>query len=444
MQAAWARREITPLRVSPDGGIHMGGYWGRRSGATGVHDPLWARTVVFRQAGRGCVLVSLDLIGVTAEWVAEARQRLATLLPFVAPDAVMICCTHTHAGPLSLPFRGMGDMDAGYLALVSDAVAESARAAGARLQDAELSYARPSVQIGLNRRQGAAGATVIGQNPQGPVAPWAHVLHLQTAAGRAVLFQHACHPVVLGNTNHEISADFAGAACAYVEAETGAFAMYINGAAGDINPSSTGATFEQMQAIGRTLGTAVADTVGSATRLGDDTIAWGRRRLELPLQPPVGVARAALEVFWQSLNVARGLAGTTWRQRVPRARLAWAWDSLTVALAPEPPRTQPFEIQAIRTGGLTWLGMEGEMFVRYQLDLEQLGGQPGPVVLCGFANGCIGYVPTEDAFDRGGYEVDRAYQVYPAVLMITPGSDDLIRTEASQLLASLNSLPSER
>ena len=34
LQAGWAQREITPTL-----GIHMGGYWGRRSGATEINDP---------------------------------------------------------------------------------------------------------------------------------------------------------------------------------------------------------------------------------------------------------------------------------------------------------------------------------------------------------------------------------------------------------------------
>ena len=101
-----------------------------------------------------------------------------------------------------------------------------------------------------------------------------------------------------------------------------------------------------------------------------------------------------------------------------------------------PRRRNPFEIQGLRIGGLTWLGMEGEIFVRYQLDLEATGDEP--VVLCGYANGCVGYVPTQEEYDRGGYEVDEAYKVYPSVLMIAPESDALIRRAAAELLQELH------
>ena len=97
-------------------------------------------------------------------------------------------------------------------------------------------------------------------------------------------------------------------------------------------------------------------------------------------------------------------------------------------------RVQPFEIQALALGELVLLGMEGELFARYQLDLE---AAHGPAVLCGFANGCIGYVPTADEYARGGYEIDLAYKVYPSVQMIAPASESLIRQRAAALIAKV-------
>ena len=87
------------------------------------------------------------------------------------------------------------------------------------------------------------------------------------------------------------------------------------------------------------------------------------------------------------------------------------------------------------------------MFVRYQLDLEAASPQQ-PTVLCGYANGCIGYVPTADEYGRGGYEVGtsydfnvkaatEAYKVYPSVQMIAPESEEIIRREALSVLKGL-------
>ena len=97
-------------------------------------------------------------------------------------------------------------------------------------------------------------------------------------------------------------------------------------------------------------------------------------------------------------------------------------------------RVQSFEMQALALGELVLLGLEGEIFVCYQLDLE---AAHGPAVLCGLANGCIGYVPTADEYVRGGYEIDLAYKVYPSVQMIAPASETLIRQQAAALIAKV-------
>ena len=118
--------------------------------------------------------------------------------------------------------------------------------------------------------------------------------------------------------------------------------------------------------------------------------------------------------------------------RAARARLAWARD---VSIYGEQIDTQLFSIQALAVGPLVLLGMEGEVFARYQLDIE--GAAEEIIMLCGYANGCIGYVPTADEYERGGYEIEEVYKVYPSVRMIAPESEVLIRTAVVELVADL-------
>lgn len=407
--------------ITPPVGIPMGGYWGRRSGATHIRDRLMAKALVCSQGTARVALVAVDLVGLDAEAVRGIREKIGRATG-IESGAIMVCASHTHAGPLTFPFRGMGRIDGGYLEQVADAVVEVVVAAAADSRPGRLYYARPQVQIGRNRRS---------QSVKGEVVPYAHVLRFAAECGtETTLFSYACHPVVLGRDNHQISADFPGAAARCIEAETEGLALYVNGACGDINPRIANGSFADVECLGQELGRAVLEGRAAAAPLEASAISWAHERLDLPLQPLPPRWRAEVEKFKGHLR-ARLAQGS----EISKAQLEWAeamckWVRVGAGRA----RVQPFEMQALALGELVLLGVEGELFARYQLDLETAHG---PAILCGFANGCIGYVPTADEYARGGYEIDLAYKFYPSVQMIAPASESLIRQRAAALIAKV-------
>lgn len=426
------------LDITPPVGIHMGGYWGRKSGTIGIRDALMAKVLVLARGEERVALAALDLVGLDATAVGKIRQGLETRAG-IPPAAAMICCSHTHAGPLSMAFRGMGDLDQGYLARVQEAVVASAVQAAGQLQPVCLAYARVPAHLGINRRQKRDGRMVIGSNPDGPVAEYAHVLKVGEVA---TLFSYACHPVILGSGNHQLSAEFPGAAARLIEARTGRPALFVNGACGDINPRLAHGGFEQVDQAGAELAEAVLPGLDSAQGVAGEGLGWRSERVSLPLMDPPPRLQAEVEKLSLQLKAEIGKiaadGGDVWAQRVPRARREWAEAMLELARRGVRGQVQPFEIQALRLGGVLLLGMEGEIFVRYQLDLERAAPLQ-PALLCGYANGCIGYVPTADEYARGGYEVDEAYKVYPSVQMIGPESEGMIRAAAARLMGELAS-----
>ena len=416
--------------ITPPVGIAMGGYWGRRSGATHIRDRLMAKALVCGCDAARVALVAVDLVGLDADAVRGIREKIRRATG-IEGAAIMVCASHTHAGPLTFPFRGMGRIDSRYLDRVADAVVEAVVAAAADSRPGRLYYARPPVQIGINRREPHPQGTRIGQNPAGPVVPYAHVLRFVATDGTgATLFNHACHPVVLGHDNLQISGDFAGAAARHIEEQTGDKAIFVNGACGDVNPRITSGSFADVEALGQALGQAVLEGRDAATPLDVSALRWAHERLDLPLQPPPTRWRVEAEKLKWHLR-----ARLAWGGEAVKAQLEWAvarrkW----VRAGAERARVQPFEIQALALGELVLLGVEGELFARYQLDLE---AAHEPAVLCGFANGCIGYVPTADEYAHGGYEIDLAYKFYPSVQMIAPTSESLIRQRAAALIAKV-------
>src|SRR5437762_3386288 len=76
------------------------------------------------------------------------------------------------------------------------------------------------------------------RTPDGkPVDDEVGILRIDDDRGqtRAVLMNYACHPTVLGPDNLLASADFPGAAIDRIEAARGAFALFVNGAEGDVS-----------------------------------------------------------------------------------------------------------------------------------------------------------------------------------------------------------------
>ena len=65
------------------------------------------------------------------------------------------------------------------------------------------------------------------------------------------------------------------------------------------------------------------------------------------------------------------------------------------------------EIQVIKMGRVALLGWPGEIFCDFGMEVKQRSAFH-PTYTIGYANGSIGYVPTPEAFEEGGYEADTA------------------------------------
>jgi hypothetical protein len=95
--AGFAETDITP-RVKGKT-VFMAGF-GHNRKATGVHDPLKARAVVFKHGEEKIALVSIDLVGFFHPRIESVRQRLPGF------RYVLVSSTHNHEGPDTLGLWG--------------------------------------------------------------------------------------------------------------------------------------------------------------------------------------------------------------------------------------------------------------------------------------------------------------------------------------------------
>src|SRR5438067_2287037 len=95
------RAGASEIDITPPVGLPMDGYMARVGVSQGIHDPLLAQVLVLDDANRRVALVALDVLAVGAAFADMLRRSLATLLT-TNQNAVLVCASHTHAGPAGL------------------------------------------------------------------------------------------------------------------------------------------------------------------------------------------------------------------------------------------------------------------------------------------------------------------------------------------------------
>jgi hypothetical protein len=92
-------------------------------------------------------------------------------------------------------------------------------------------------------------------------------------------------------------------------------------------------------------------------------------------------------------------------------------------------------IGALRLGSAAMVFLPGEPFVEIALAIRQ--GSPFDfTAVVGYAESYVGYLPTDQAFKNGGYET------HPGRWSrVAPGSEQVVRQQAIELLKSLNNGP---
>ena len=414
--------------ITPPIGVDLCGYAGRIPGCTGVHDDLFAKALVLADGKTKAAIITLDLIGLNAEQVAWIRQQ-ASAKTGIPVENMLIGTSHTHAGPASQTIRACGYADDAYVEDMLNKVIDTVVAASKELQPVKFGFGTAKSDIAINRRQGRAGNVQIGENKSGPVDHEVGIWHFTDEEGRplATIFNHACHAVVMGGDNRLVSADWPGAAQRAIETEIGGQAMFLQGCCGNINPRDR-ATFEVVEKTGAEVASSILAALTEINLISEAEIAVDSKLVRLPLQPPISLEEAERTVR----ETADALAKRDEMQlhEVHLAQAYHDWASTIVSRGGEGLTDVPFEVQRFSLDGAHIVGLPGEVFIEYALQIKKF--KPN-VFVAGYANGNVGYVPTAAAFKEGGYEVDLAYKLY-GEQMLSPEVEGMILSAGAGLL----------
>lgn len=406
---------VAVVDITPAAGLSMAGFAARTEPATGSHDPLTVRALVVEDTALVCV----DVIGLTPTTCRHIRE--GCVLP---ADRVVVTALHTHGGPGTMPGQLGDQVDTDYLRRLEEAAIEAINSAHAQRRAVTLHFGQGSEgTVAKNRR-----------HADGPVDKNLPVLALRDEAGDwlAVLCSYACHPVVLGSDNRQWTADYPGFVRQALEQRyPGAVAVFVTGCAGDLNTghaasasfkatASAQRTFAEAERIGQELARAVADTElrtisrtqvrASATELG-----LGFVRREKP-------SNAELAEQWRQEAQADPA----------KAALLHSWIHWAEHIAGQPLTPRRVRVAILDWCGVPILALPGEIFASTALKLRAELEETGGFVLC-FADGNPGYLPPEEEYPHGGYEVDEAHRYYGLPATFAPGSAEKLAETALQL-----------
>jgi len=411
LRAGAARAVITPSI-----GASIRGYYHERL-ARDIHDDLYAKSLVLERDGTSLAIVVCDLIGLAKEYIDRARSRAAEITG-IPPANVLVACTHTHFGPgVARGINKIGDVDC--VDWLPDRIADSIRMAQNRLRPAMIGHASGQCPKECHNRRYLMkdGAVVTNPGymnpnivkPVGPTDPEVALLAVLDSDRTpiAALCNYSLHYVGgcgpdSAVVDYSISADYFGAFDRALQRMAGGdfVAIMMNGCCGDINNIDVFKPApdcpEPRYQINR-----VADVVAAEAYK-----AWrGIRLTDYQLSPELAAANHSLVLKRRAVTEDQvAAAKRTLNAPEPDSLGDRDWlESDTIVTLSEMPLERETQIQAMRIGDVGLVGIPGEVFVEFGLDIKWRSPFARPLV-SELANDDIQYIPTAAAIDQGSYE----------------------------------------
>lgn len=277
--------------------VWLAGFQNNRP-ATGVHDDLWARTMILDDGSTRIALVALDLIGFGADDVNEVKEQIPESWGI---SYTFITSTHTHEGPDVVGLWGQSEFKSGvdqsYLRNVKYKILISLGDAVKNMRPARIVFA-----------QDTAGAKNLVDDYRKPVAfdYGLRLMHFRDAEADTTLgtmIQWANHPETLWSGNLEITSDFPHylreafekgiyTRDSLVHEGKKGVTLFVNGAIGGM--MSTGTDFPVPDISGDTIWT--APVFEKARAQGEQLALLALRSLENNASEPLDTASIRLSV----------------------------------------------------------------------------------------------------------------------------------------------------
>ena len=406
--------EISSFReiISPEVGAKICGYDADQTSVT-KHDDLWAIGLRIDNGADGLLIIALDLLGLDGETVRDLRKKCADKAG-LAESAVFFSCTHNHSGPESVRRFNMPQyINRPYLDFLEARILKGIASLGtAKKTTCVVRFNSSFPDENYNRRYVTSdncASFVPLRREYKPLCKGHTDQELglllfydvtRVAGGDGPVYvigtyaAHALSSHSPGLGGIRLSADFPGYFRDYIKDETGADAMFIQGACGDACP--------------------VGDEEG----------------MDAAKKTGVNLARAAIDAI---IDVGRNLGRFT----IPDPRIGhsirkFAWplrSDLRGRIQPEYDDSDDMnlELHCISIGDVAFAGMPGELLMEPGLEIKW-NSPFRRTWIASLSTAFCGYMSPANFMVAGGYEpLKQSYRSRGTLALVGATVDELFK-----------------
>jgi hypothetical protein len=414
---------IAEVNYTPEIGHDLvGNYRGNDAASRGIHDSLYAKALVASDGkGKKVAILTIDICLIPKEPVEFMRSYIASKTDIKAEN-VMIMATHTHSGP---PSDLTAPKAKEYLTKAAGAVI----LANQRLMPTVLSVGRSTEsRISHNRRLKCKDGTThmcwekfepgFVLEPWGSIDPEVITLSFnQEGKETGVLINFGCHATTLTGNNWLYTADYPGYLAESIKRVKGKdfMSLFCNGCCGNVTQVDYRVgfpdTYQECQRIGYILGVSAMEAMRNEKPVASDVIAVSKEMVPL----------SRIDISDEQVEWAKAIMKKVEKEGmppiqadgIPDAQYAKDW----LEMRKNQDITDSVEVMVVRIGDVAFVGLPGEMFNEFGIDIKAKSPCKNTIVT-GLTNDERSYFPTKVSFTQG----PKGFTPYITGYETTPGS----------------------
>ncbi|MBE7121836.1 neutral/alkaline non-lysosomal ceramidase N-terminal domain-containing protein [Bacillus cereus] len=414
---------VCKVDITPPLGIDFIGYH-RETGINNIEERIYGTIFVFEKDEMKTVFISIDNIGMLVEDTTMIRERVASGIN-VSLEQITVVYTHTHSGPETV---GDNSLVQSYKTILLNNVVQGAVTANKNMMPCEVGWGVTTGDIGVNRRERTSdGKAKMGTNIDGIVDRRIGVLAIrdvETKELSGIVVFCTAHPNVLKGDSDVLSADYPGMTREILEKIVNCPVIIVQGAAGNVNAKYRGSkeALKQMAYMlsGHVLTMLPTVTYSPIVNLRTVSSTMQMKLKDIPEIDEIQKMAQLAEKQW-------GVNTDEW---------------LTIVLEKYKQNIRQLsidlEVQLFRVNDGMFSGIPMEPFSETALEMKE-HLQNERAFFGGYTNGYIGYLPSEEEYAYGGYEVELNPVVYgPVTRLLMPPEENTAKLIMQRVMELYN------